>query len=276
MTDRAARRAAGERCAAARPPKEIPFAQPGSLTKVFAIASGKGGVGKSSVTVNLALALAKAGRTVGIVDADIYGHSVPAMLGIADYRPTQVEDMIMPVPTPVGRLGDLDRHAQAAPRPGRRLARADARPGPRPDARRRLLGRPRRTPARPAAGHRRHGDLARPAPAGRRDRRRDHAAGGRRRGRRARRHDGLDDAPARGRRRREHELPGLPALRPRAHRLEIFGSGGGERVAATLSDRFGYDVPLLGRIPIEESLREGGDAGKPVVDSDPTSGRRRC
>jgi ATP-binding protein involved in chromosome partitioning len=56
------------------------------------------------------------------------------------------------------------------------------------------------------------------------------------------------------------------------HRLELFGSGGGERVAATLTGRFGYDVPLLGRIPIEESLREGGDAGKPVVESDPTSG----
>jgi ATP-binding protein involved in chromosome partitioning len=83
-------------------PKEIPFSQPGSLTKVFAIASGKGGVGKSSVTVNLALALAKAGRSVGIVDADVYGHSVPAMLGIADHRPTQVESMIMPVPTPSG------------------------------------------------------------------------------------------------------------------------------------------------------------------------------
>jgi ATP-binding protein involved in chromosome partitioning len=55
------------------------------------------------------------------------------------------------------------------------------------------------------------------------------------------------------------------------HHLELFGSGGGERVAATLTSRFGYDVPLLGRIPIEESLREGGDSGKPVVDSDPTS-----
>jgi ATP-binding protein involved in chromosome partitioning len=55
------------------------------------------------------------------------------------------------------------------------------------------------------------------------------------------------------------------------HKLELFGSGGGARVAATLSKRFGYDVPILGRVPIEESLREGGDAGKPVVDSDPTS-----
>ncbi|HEY9252060.1 MAG TPA: P-loop NTPase, partial [Nocardioides sp.] len=82
--------------------REIPFAQPGSLTKVFAIASGKGGVGKSSVTVNLAVSLASQGLKVGIVDADIYGHSVPAMLGVADSRPTQVDDLIMPVPTASG------------------------------------------------------------------------------------------------------------------------------------------------------------------------------
>src|ERR687893_662140 len=81
-----------------QPEREIPFAQPGSLTKVIAVASGKGGVGKSSVTVNLALALAAQGRTVGLLDADIYGHSIPAMLGVADARPTAVEDMIMPVP----------------------------------------------------------------------------------------------------------------------------------------------------------------------------------
>ena len=87
--------------------REIPFAQPGSLTKVYAIASGKGGVGKSSVTVNLAVAMANQGLKVGLVDADIYGHSVPAMLGIGDERPTQVEDLIMPVPTAVGRLRDL-------------------------------------------------------------------------------------------------------------------------------------------------------------------------
>jgi ATP-binding protein involved in chromosome partitioning len=82
--------------------REIPFSQPGNLTKVFAIASGKGGVGKSSLTVNLAIAMAKQGLRVGVVDADIYGHSVPAMLGVADSRPTQVDDLIMPVPTPSG------------------------------------------------------------------------------------------------------------------------------------------------------------------------------
>ena len=81
-----------------RSEREVPFAQPGSLTKVYAIASGKGGVGKSTVTVNLALAMAKRGLKVGIIDADIYGHSIPDMWGVGDIRPTQVEDMIMPVP----------------------------------------------------------------------------------------------------------------------------------------------------------------------------------
>ena len=84
------RRDLQRRCAAARPETEIPFAQPGSLTQVFAVASGKGGVGKSSVTVNLAAAMAARGLQVGIVDADIYGHSVPRMLGV-DGRPTQVD-----------------------------------------------------------------------------------------------------------------------------------------------------------------------------------------
>src|SRR3979490_2957544 len=73
----------------------IPFAQPGSRTRVYAVASGKGGVGKSTVTVNLAVALARKGLSVGVVDADIYGHSIPRMLGTED-RPTRVEDMIMP------------------------------------------------------------------------------------------------------------------------------------------------------------------------------------
>lgn len=75
--------------------REVPFAKPGSLTRVYAVASGKGGVGKSSVTVNLAAAMAADGLKVGVVDADIYGHSVPRMLG-AEGRPTQVENMIMP------------------------------------------------------------------------------------------------------------------------------------------------------------------------------------
>src|SRR5919199_3752725 len=73
----------------------IPFAEPGSLTRVYCVASGKGGVGKSSLTVNLAVAMAARGLSVGVVDADIYGHSVPRMLGVTS-RPTRVDDMIMP------------------------------------------------------------------------------------------------------------------------------------------------------------------------------------
>ena len=73
----------------------IPFAQPGSLTRVYAVASGKGGVGKSTVTVNLAAAMAARGVSVGVLDADIHGHSIPRMMGTTD-RPTQVESMILP------------------------------------------------------------------------------------------------------------------------------------------------------------------------------------
>ncbi|PJE19322.1 MAG: sodium:proton antiporter, partial [Mycobacterium sp.] len=62
----------------------IPFAQPSSLTRVYAVASGKGGVGKSTVTVNLAAAMAARGLSVGLLDADIHGHSIPRMMGTTD------------------------------------------------------------------------------------------------------------------------------------------------------------------------------------------------
>src|SRR5471030_131863 len=75
--------------------REIPFAQPNSLTRVYCVASGKGGVGKSSVTVNLAAAMAQDGIRVGVVDADVYGFSVLRMLGV-ERHPTQVDDMILP------------------------------------------------------------------------------------------------------------------------------------------------------------------------------------
>ena len=257
-----------------KPAKEIPFAQPGSLTKVFAIASGKGGVGKSSVTVNLALAMAKAGRRVGIVDADIYGHSVPAMLGIADSRPTQVEDMIMPVPTPSGvsviSIGMLKpRRDQVVAWRGPMLDRAlvqmladvfwgdldvlllDLPPGTGdmaislgqhlPNAEIVVVTTPQEAAAEVAE---RAGTMA------------------------SMLHQRVVGVIE------NMSFLVCPHCGP-SHQLELFGSGGGERVAATLSGRFGYDVPLLGRIPIEETLREGGDSGKPVVDSDPTADSAR-
>jgi ATP-binding protein involved in chromosome partitioning len=68
---------------------------PGSRTRVVGISSGKGGVGKSSVTVNLAVALAAAGHEVGLLDADVYGFSVPQMLGV-DREPTAIDDLLVP------------------------------------------------------------------------------------------------------------------------------------------------------------------------------------
>ncbi len=253
--------------------REIPFAQPGSLTKVFAIASGKGGVGKSSVTVNLALAMAAQGMRVGVVDADIYGHSVPAMLGMADARPTQVDDLIMPVPTPSGvsviSIGMLKpRRDQVVAWRGPMLDRAlvqmlsdvywgdldvlllDLPPGTGdvaislgqhlPGAEVIVVTTPQEAAAEVAE---RAGTMA-----------------------------SMMHQRVVGVVENMSYLP-CPHCTPEGidHRIEVFGSGGGDRVAATLSARFGYDVSVLGRIPLDLSLREGGDSGKPIVESDPTS-----
>ncbi|WP_407933024.1 P-loop NTPase [Herbiconiux daphne] len=80
--------------------REMPFG-PGSLTRVYAVTSGKGGVGKSTLTANLAVALAARGLAVGLIDADVYGFSIPGILGLVDAdgfaaRPTRVDDMILP------------------------------------------------------------------------------------------------------------------------------------------------------------------------------------
>jgi ATP-binding protein involved in chromosome partitioning len=250
--------------------REIPFAQPGSLTKVFAIASGKGGVGKSSVTVNFALAMAKLGLKVGILDADVYGHSIPAMLGVGDARPTQVEEMIMPVPTPSGvsviSIGMLKpRRDQVVAWRGPMLDRAlvqmlsdvywgdldvlllDLPPGTGdiaislgqhlPNAEVVVVTTPQEAAAEVAE---RAGTMA-----------------------------SMMHQRVVGVVENMSFLP-CPHCGPE-HRLEIFGSGGGARVAATLTARFGYEVKVLGEIPIDPSLREGGDSGKPIVDADPTA-----
>lgn len=74
-----------------------PFAQPDSLTRVIAVASGKGGVGKSSITANLAVAAAARGLNVGLLDADVYGHSIPRLMGILGARPTAIDQTFIPV-----------------------------------------------------------------------------------------------------------------------------------------------------------------------------------
>jgi ATP-binding protein involved in chromosome partitioning len=250
--------------------RDIPFARPDSLTKVYAIASGKGGVGKSSVTVNLALALAAQGQRVGILDADVYGHSVPAMLGVADTRPTQVEDLIMPVPTASGvsviSIGMLKpRRDQVVAWRGPMLDRAlvqmlsdvywgdldalllDLPPGTGdiaislgqhlPNAEVIVVTTPQEAAAEVAE---RAGTMA-----------------------------SMMHQRVIGVVENMSFLP-CPHCGPE-HRLEVFGSGGGARVAATLTARFGYDVPVLGEVPLDLSLREGGDAGKPIVEADPTA-----
>ena len=248
--------------------REIPFGQPGNLTKVYAVASGKGGVGKSTVTVNLALALAAQGQKVGIVDADIYGHSVPAMMGVADQRPTQVDDLIMPVPTDSGvsviSIGMLKpRRDQVVAWRGPMLDRAlvqmladvywgdldalvlDLPPGTGdmaislgqhlPSAEVIVVTTPQEAAAEVAE---RAGTMA------------------------SMMHQRVIGVV--------ENMSYLPC--PHCgdeHRLEIFGNGGGERVAQTLSQRFGYEVPVLAQIPLDLELREGGDAGSPVVLADP-------
>jgi ATP-binding protein involved in chromosome partitioning len=249
-----------------RADREVPFAQPGSLTKVFAIASGKGGVGKSTVTVNLALAMARRGLKVGIVDADIYGHSIPDMLGVGDVRPTQVEDMIMPVPIKglkVISIGMLKpRKDQVVAWRGPMLDRAlvqmlsDVYWG---DLDALLLDLPPGTGdmAISLGQHLPNAEIVvvtTPQPAA------------------------ADVAERAGtmasmmHQRVAGVIENMSYLQvPGGERMEIFGSGGAAKVAETLSGRFGYDVPMLGQIPLDQRLREGGDVGEPIVESDPDS-----
>ena len=90
------RRALTEKLRDGRPPRQMPFG-PDSLTRVIAVTSGKGGVGKSSLTANLAVALAARGRRVGLIDADVHGFSIPGLLGIAPgTQPTRIDDLMLP------------------------------------------------------------------------------------------------------------------------------------------------------------------------------------
>ncbi len=240
---------------------EVPFAKPESLTRVYAIASGKGGVGKSSVTVNLATAMAARGLSVGVVDADIYGHSIPRMLG-TDLRPTPVENMIMPPSahgvkvisigmftsgnTPVvwrGPMlhralqqfladvwwGDLDVLLMDLPPGTGDIAISVAQLVP--NAEILVVTTPQLAAAEVAE---RAGAIA------------------------LQTHQSIVGV-----------IENMAWLElPDGSRLELFGSGGGQRVAEALSRSTGTDVPLLGQIPVDVALREGGDVGVPLVLSD--------
>ncbi|MGY0230487.1 P-loop NTPase [Longispora urticae] len=236
----------------------IPFAQPNSRTRVYAIASGKGGVGKSSVTVNLAAALAAKGLAVGIVDADIYGHSVPRMLG-TDARPTQVEDMIMPPQAhgvKVISIGMFTQGNAAVVWRGPMLHRAlqqfladvywgdldvlllDLPPGTGdiaisvaqllPNAEIVVVTTPQAAAAEVAE---RAGAIA------------------------LQTHQRIVGV-----------IENMSWLDlPDGSRMELFGSGGGQQVSDALTQIIGAPVPVLGQIPIDTLVREGGDVGLPVT-----------
>src|SRR6202020_318180 len=245
--------------------KEIPFAKPGSLTKVYAIASGEGGVGKSAVTVNLAVALAGTRLKVGLLDADIYGHSVPRMLGVTA-RPTQVEQMIMP-PSAYGvsaiSSGMLKKGNEPLPLRGPILHRlltqflADVYWG---DLDVLLMDLPPGTgDVAISAAHLVPGWalIVVPTP-------------------RLAASEVAERAGALASQLHQRVVGVIENMSylPCPHcgeRVEVFGHGGGTAVADTLTRLGGAPVPLLGEIPIDTRLREAGDSGAPVVVSAPDS-----
>ena len=238
--------------------KDIPFNRPGSLTRVYAVASGKGGVGKSSVTVNLAAAMAASGLRVGIVDADVHGFSIPGLLGITQ-PPTRVDEMIIP-PVAYGiktisigmfvsgnapvawrgpmlhraleqfltdvYFGDLDVLFLDLPPGTGDIAISVAQLLPQSEIL--VITTPQAAAADVAE---RAGSVASQT--------------------------GQSVAGV---------IENMSWLQlPTGERMELFGSGGGSIVAKRLTEALGKEIPLLGSIPLDVELRTGGDAGLPVV-----------
>ena len=252
------KKALREKLNGGRPEREIPFAQPNSLTRVIAVTSGKGGVGKSSMTANLAAAMTQAGLKVGVMDADIYGFSIPRMLGV-DHDPQVIDGMIIP---PVGAsgikvmsIGMFVPDGQPVIWRGPMLHRAlqqfladvfwgdldvlliDMPPGTGdvaisiaqllPNSEVLVVTTPQVAAAEVAE---RAGSIASQT---------------------QQKVIGVVE-----------NMSYLP--QPDGSQLELFGSGGGASVSARLTAQLGYEVPLLAQVPLDIALREGGDAGRPV------------
>ncbi len=243
----------------------IPFAQPGSTTRVYAVASGKGGVGKSSMTVNLATAMAAQGLNVGILDADIYGHSIPGLMGSAGQGPTVVDEMLMP---PIAHgvrhisIGQFVEGNAPVVWRGPMLTRAiqqfladvywtdldvlfmDLPPGTGdvaitvaqlvPDAELLIVTTPQAAAAEVAE---RAGSISQQT---------------------GQRVAGV--------------IENMSAMvMPDGTTMDVFGSGGGENVAERLTAITGTDVPLLGSVPLDPQLRVQGDEGTPIAVQAPDS-----
>ena len=244
---------------------EIPFAKPDSTTRVFAVASGKGGAGKSSMTVNLAAALVQKGLKVGIVDADIYGHSVPNLLGCTD-GPTVLDDEMLLPPISHGikhiSIGQFVEGNAPVVWRGPMLHRAlqqfladvfwgdldvlllDLPPGTGdvalsvaqliPNAELLIVTTPQAAAAEVAE---RAGSISQQT--------RQRVAG---------------------------VIENMGAMvMPDGSTMDVFGSGGGQIVADRLGVILGHEVPLLASVPLDPTLRSGGDAGTPIVLDSPES-----
>ena len=247
--------------------RDIVFNRPGNLTRIYAVASGKGGVGKSSITVNLAAALAERGLSVGLLDADIYGHSVPRMLGLGR-PPTVVDGLLLPPEgygvraismLPFKPGGTAEPVAFRGPMLHRALEQfltdvwwgdldvllLDLPPGTGdvaiscaqllPQSELIVVTTPQQAAAEVAV---RAGMLATQT--------KQRVAG-------------------------VIENMSAFACPHCGEPIDMFGAGGGDTVAATLSQAFGAPVPLLGRVPFDPRLREGGDDGRPLVVTEPDS-----
>jgi ATP-binding protein involved in chromosome partitioning len=247
--------------------KENPFARAGNKTRILAIASGKGGVGKSSVTASLAALLAERGFSVGLLDADVYGHSIPRILNIS-HPPTMVEGLLMPpqgygvrvismlsfkpggIETPVAFRGpmlhraleqfltdvwwgDLDFLLLDLPPGTGDIAISTAQLLPQSELV--IVTTPQVGAADVAV---RAGTLA------------------------AQTHQKVAGVI--------ENMSGFPCPHC-GEPVDLFGMGGGDVVASQLSKVMGTDVPVLGRIPFDPRLREGGDTGRPLVLEDPNT-----